>query len=63
MRTGMFFIASVAMVLANVAPVQITHNADDAHIRIYSYCTIFLQLVYDVVKMRIITNTHADTHL
>ena len=46
-----------------VAPVEIAYNADDTHVRVYCNCAILLKLVYNLVKVRCVVDTHRNAHL
>ena len=48
---------------AEVVPVEVAHNAYDAHVRVDGYCAVLLQLIYNLVEMRRVVDTHRNAHL
>lgn len=47
---------------SDIFPFQISHNANDTHVMVYGYSTIFLQVVYDFIQMFGIVNRHRYTY-
>ena len=48
---------------AEVAPIEVAHNADNAHVGVDGNGSILLQFVDNLVKMRMVVDAHGNAHL